>query len=432
MTNIQKHLKLLAFCAAASVLIACGGGSSGTTPETFTPTPITSTPASNGIVGGTTGNAANGVKGSYNATALQGELLTVSLDTTALTFQYRIDGTAYNLSTSIDATRYGVLVPVAGSAGCWNMRLRGWVMGASLGTGSFTGPVSSSNIGNVCARADGVLIMNYAETVSGVSQTFNALLTPTGGNSATPPTATDLVGTYNILMYSNPTGGIKTSYWMEAAVTQTNGVLTARGCVEARYAATCVGGLGQRTYRFDPIAGQTDRYTLVNTTTTPSVTIGTLSVSKINGQVILNGDVNNATSKGLWMGVPTTTFVYDSIASASHGVWFTGNWQASGAMNTVFRIDIPASNNPLLAPREEVYDSNNIAYDIDPGYLHAFNCTSFNLSDCWALNGMIDLREEGPQIERYWKGIVVGQNVMVFIPATTSSALSTPMIFYRQ
>jgi hypothetical protein len=426
MTNTLKKLKYCAVLSISACLIACGGGGTSTAvvdPTPFVPTPIASTPSTNGVVNGTTGNAANGVKGSYNATALQGELLTVSVDTAALTFQYKIDGTAYNLDISNAHTRYGVLV--ANGAGCWNMRLRGWV----LATNSFTGAVSSNNIGSVCARADGVLVMNYAETVSGVSQAFNALLTPTASNSATPPAATDLLGTYNILMYSNPSSGTKTSHWMEASITQANGVLTVRGCVEARYAATCVGGLGARTYRLDSITGQTDRYTLVNTTTAPSVTIGTLSVSKINGQIILNGDVNNATTKGLWMGVPTTSFYLNNISGAANGAWFTASWRASGALNTTFRIDIPGSDTNHT---DEVFDSNNIAYDLDPSYIAPYNCTATSGTSCWVMNGMVELRQEGPQTAYYWKGIVIGQNVMVFIPASTSNPLTTPMILYRQ
>lgn len=218
---------------------------------------------------------------------------------------------------------------------------------------------------------------------------------------------------------------------MEAAVTQTNGVLTARGCIEARYAATCVGGLGQRTYRFDPIAGQTDRYTLENTTTSPSVTIGTLSVSKINGQVILNGDVNNATSKGIWMGVPITQFYYNNITGAANGAWFTGSWRASGALNTTFRIDIPGSD---INQTDEVFDSNNIAYDLDPSYTKPANCTpqNANLLSCWVLNGIVELKQEAPQTAYDWKGIVIGKNVMIYIPAATSNPLTTPMILYRQ
>jgi len=283
------------YLGLACALISCGGG--GGSSSSSSSTPATSSPASPA--------SATAVSGTYTASAAAGEVLSYTVDTTALTYSYTITHSAYGLTGK---TGSGTLTKNS--------------------DGSYT--PSESPTSKVYALPNGLLMGAVKLTVaSGVSQ-----VVPIMGVQKPLTALTDLDGTYNYISQSCPSattgvpsignncstnyGTVKISNGAYYQCLQVN-ITTSTNCYTS-------GGNGGSQGTLTSLGGGLFKY-IKNGSSNVSYVLAFLAP---NNEKVIIGDLNDPVISGVGYGYgqfvgssqPATALTSAQFSSQANGTWF--------------------------------------------------------------------------------------------------------------
>lgn len=268
----------LSILGLTTLLTACGGGGGGTTTTTS---------------GGTPPSAAT----TYTAAAMAGELLTYTIDTTALTYSYTITDSQYGLN-------------------------------GKTGSGTLThnsdGTYSPSGISNakIAILPNGLLLGAVRESINGTLTTI-----PIIGMSSPVTTLAAGAGTYNFVQRSR----IGASTFSAYGTFQISSAGTWTSCASGNLTGCTDGGSGT----LNSLGG--GKWQVLDGATN----IGTAIVFSSGGQNVVILDLKDTRNPGFGTGILVGSSQQAMNASLTNGTWVfatsTGNWgtmSASGGILT--------------------------------------------------------------------------------------------------